>query len=116
MKDNHATPYIPPSTLRWPITLLLACFFPPFGLFAWILLSGSDRRVYFRSPWIRGGIALICLGVLPLLIMVLLSWLGLLQDPNPNPIGFGLLFVTMGFIGCLTILIGIIRHSRQRSI
>lgn len=113
MKDN-STIYSPPSPLRWLVALLLAFFFPPLGLLGWILLSGSDRKIYLRSSWVQGGIALIGLGVLPLLTISLLSWLGLLSDPNPNPIGFGLLFVMLTAIGCFAILIGIVLHSRRR--
>ena len=43
--------------------------------------------------WI--GLALLVLGTGPLLVIILAASLGLLSDPNPNPIGPGLLtFVT----------------------
>jgi hypothetical protein len=41
------------------------------------------------------GLALLVLGTGPLLLIVVAAELGLTRDPNPNPIGLGLLaFVT----------------------
>jgi len=114
VKDYSASP-VPPSPYRWPVTIVLTILAPPLGLAGWILLSGSDRAVYLRSPWFKAGVAIICLGALPLVIVGLLSWLGLLSDPNPNPIGLGLLFMAATALGCIAILIGIVLHSLRRS-
>ena len=53
----------------------------------------SPRFKLTRLFWI--GLGLLALGTGPLLLIVLAASLGLLRDPNPNPIGPGLLaFVT----------------------
>ena len=39
--------------------------------------------------WI--GLLLLCVGTGPLLIVILAAQLGLTRDPNPNPVGFGIL-------------------------
>jgi hypothetical protein len=99
----------PASPLRVPVTLLLAVTAPPLALAAWILLSGSARSEYFRSRWIRVGVVILALGALPLLAVVVAASLGLTRDPNPNPVGLGLLFFASGVVACLLVLIGIVR-------
>lgn len=47
---------------------------------------------FLKNRWSRIGLGLAVLGWGPLLTVILLSGLGLWPDPNPNPIGFGLLF------------------------
>ena len=49
----------------------------------------SPRFRLSRLFWI--GLALLVIGTGPLLLVVVASELGLTRDPNPNPIGFGLL-------------------------
>lgn len=56
-------------------------------------MDSSPRFKFSRLFWI--GLALLVIGTGPLLAIVLAAELGLLSDPNPNPIGPGLLaFVT----------------------
>jgi hypothetical protein len=99
----------PPSPLRLPVTLLLAFAAPPLALVSWILLSGSARADYFRSPWIRAGLIVLVIGSLPLLAVVAAAGLGLTRDPNPNPVGLGLLFFFAGVVACVLVLVGIVR-------
>jgi hypothetical protein len=98
-----------PSALRVPATLLLAVFAPPLALVSWILLSGGQRSAYFRSTWIRAGLVVLVVGALPLLAVGLAASLGLTRDPNPNPIGLGLLFLASGVLACVLVLVGIVR-------
>ncbi len=49
-------------------------------------------RTYLANRWFRVGFWLAVLGWSPLLAIVLLAAVGLWPDPNPNPIGPGLLF------------------------
>ena len=49
----------------------------------------SPRFRLSRLFW--GGLALLVAGTGPLLLVVVAAELGLTSDPNPNPIGFGLL-------------------------
>ena len=45
----------------------------------------------FRSRLFRAGILLFVFGSGPLLLVIAASGLGLTRDPNPNPVGFGIL-------------------------
>jgi len=47
---------------------------------------------YFRSRWAKIGLGLVLFGWGPLVAIILLAMLGLWPDPNPNPVGPGLLF------------------------
>jgi hypothetical protein len=52
-------------------------------------MDSSQRFKFNRLFWI--GLALFVLGTGPLLAIIIAAELGLLRDPNPNPIGPGLL-------------------------
>jgi hypothetical protein len=98
-----------------PVVLLLAITCPPLAIVGWILLSGGQRRAYWRSWGVKGGLAIAVIGSLPLLFVGIAAELGLTADPNPNPIGFGLLFVFSVLLGSLVTLIGILStHSQAR--
>jgi hypothetical protein len=47
-------------------------------------------------------------GSLPLLVVGIAAEIGLWPDPNPNPIGFGLLFVLSVALGSLLALFGVL--------
>ena len=47
---------------------------------------------FLANRWSKIGVALVVIGWLPLLAIILLAAIGLWPDPNPNPIGPGLLF------------------------
>ena len=51
--------------------------------------TSRRKRRTSRLLWI--GLALFVLGSGPLLITILLATLGLTRDPDPNPVGFGIL-------------------------
>lgn len=105
----------PPSAWRLPIVLLLTISAPLLAVVAWIFLSGSQRRTYWRSWWTRGGLAVAVIGSLPLLVVGIAAALGLWPDPRPNPVGFGLLFVFSAALGSLMALVGILwTHYRDR--
>jgi hypothetical protein len=105
----------PPSSWRLPVTILLLLAAPPLALVSWILLSGGERPGYLRSAWIRWGFGIIVVGALPLLAVILAAALGLTSDPNPNPVGLGLLFFAAGVIGFILLFVGILVHARRRS-
>jgi hypothetical protein len=106
--------HVPPSSWRIPLTILFALLAPPIALVAWIVLSGSQRRVYLRSGWVRWGFGLAIGSALPLLAIILAAALGLTSDPNPNPIGLGLLFLAGGLVGTILVAIGIIVVANRR--
>lgn len=49
-------------------------------------------RGFFSNRMNKIGLALVLFGWGPLLAVIVLSEIGLWPDPNPNPIGLGLLF------------------------
>jgi metallo-beta-lactamase superfamily protein len=75
---------------------------PHLGLLAWIFGSGAQRPIYLRSWWVRAGLALLLLGSAPLMAIIVAAKVGLWPDPNPNPIGPGMLFFFAGVVatGC----------------
>lgn len=104
----------PPSSWRIPLTVLLALTATPLALVAWIFLSGSQRRVYLASGWVRWGFGIFIGAALPLFTIGIAAALGLTSDPNPNPIGLGLLFVAGAFIGMILVAIGIAVVASRR--
>ena len=91
----------------------MAITVPPLAVVAWILLSGDQRKIYWQSWCIKGGLAIAVIGSLPLLLVIIAAKLGLWPDPNPNPIGFGLLFVFSVVLGSLVALFGVLRTHFQ---
>jgi hypothetical protein len=69
-------------------------------------------RLTSRLLWI--GLALFVLGSGPLLITILLASLGLTRDPNPNPVGFGILALFTFWPSVILIVIGIARTISKR--
>jgi hypothetical protein len=54
---------------------------------------------------VRAGLTLLVLGSAPLVAIIIAAKVGLWPDPNPNPVGPGLLFFVSGVLamGCLAI-------------
>lgn len=71
---------------------------------------------YLRNRWIQIGLALVIVGWGPLISIALLAAIGLWPDPNPNPVGAGLLFFVTSWpaIGCL--VIGFVQVRRKRTV
>lgn len=70
---------------------------------------------YLRSWWLRIGLGLLIVGAAPLLFIIVAAAIGLWPDPNPNPIGPGLLFFFTFWPAVLCIVIGIVRVRMRRS-
>lgn len=66
------------------------------------------------NRWIKVGLWIVLLGWGPLWAIVLLSSIGLWPDPNPNPIGPGLLFFVTFWPGVACLLIGSFQSWRAR--
>jgi hypothetical protein len=64
---------------------------------------------YLRSNWIRAGLVLAAVGAGPLLFIIIAAAVGLWPDPNPNPIGPGLLFAFLFWPAVVCLLIGVLR-------
>jgi hypothetical protein len=67
-----------------------------------------------RVFWI--GLILFILGSGPLLTVILLAWLGMTKDPNPNPIGFGMLAFLTFWPSVILVLVGVVQsYTRYQS-
>jgi len=79
-------------------------------------MDSPPRFKFSRLFWI--GLALLAIGTGPLLAIVLAAELGLLSDPNPNPIGPGLLaFFTFWPAAILTawgLIASVVRYRRAQ--
>ena len=92
---------------RTMITLACLVLAPPLAPFAWIAASGDERPAYLRSAWVRASLVVLALCSLPLLVVGVFGYqLGLTSDPNPNPIGLGLLFVAGAVLGSILAAVG----------
>jgi hypothetical protein len=69
-------------------------------------------KAFLANRWSRIGIALVAVGWTPLLLIILLAEVGLWPDPNPNPIGPGLLFFFTAWPAIICLAIGV-RQSRR---
>ncbi len=70
---------------------------------------------YLGNLWIRIGLVLAVFGWGPLLAIILLAAVGLWPDPNPNPIGPGLLFFFTAWPAIISLVIGIFQVRRRLS-
>ncbi|CUQ67025.1 hypothetical protein [Candidatus Nitrospira inopinata] len=66
------------------------------------------------NRWFKVGFWLAVLGWSPLWVIVLLADIGLWPDPNPNPIGPGLLFFFTFWPAVILLGIGVFQVRRQR--
>jgi hypothetical protein len=71
-------------------------------------------RTYLANRWSRIGLACVVLGWSPLWLIVLLAALGLWPDPDPNPVGPGLLFFLTFWPAVICLGIGAFQTRRRR--
>lgn len=69
---------------------------------------------FLSNRWSRIGLALTIFGCGPLLAIIALASIGLWPDPNPNPIGPGLLFAVCMWPAIICLAIGAIQTRRNR--
>jgi hypothetical protein len=65
-------------------------------------------HTYLQSRWVKFGLGLLIIGSAPLLFIIVAAAIGLWPDPNPNPIGPGLLFFFTFWPAVICILIGVV--------
>jgi Na+/melibiose symporter-like transporter len=63
----------------------------------------------FRSNLAIAGLILIVVGAGPLVVIMLAAALGFTQDPDPNPVLFGMSAMFSFWPGLLMIVVGVIR-------
>ena len=67
-----------------------------------------------RVFWI--GLILFILGSGPLLTVILLAWLGVTKDPNPKPVGFGMLAFLTFWPSVILVIVGVVQsYTRYKS-
>jgi hypothetical protein len=72
-------------------------------------------RQYLKSVWVKVGLALLVVGAGPLLFIIVAAAVGLWPDPNPNPIGPGLLFGLTFWPAIICIVVGVLRVRNRRA-
>jgi hypothetical protein len=72
-------------------------------------------KAYLDNRWIKIGLALMVLGWGPLWTIIFLAAIGLWPDPNPNPIGPGLLFFVTAWPAIICLGVGVVQVRRDRS-
>ena len=66
-------------------------------------------RPYLANRLVRWGLVLLVVGSGPLWFIVIAAALGLWPDPNPNPIGPGLLFFFTFWPALALLFVGVVR-------
>jgi hypothetical protein len=69
---------------------------------------------YLANRWFKIGFWMAVIGWGPLWAVVLLAAVGLWPDPDPNPIGLGLLFFVTFWPAVICLGIGVFQVLRQR--
>ena len=75
----------------------------------------SAMSQYLKSTWVRVGLVLLVVGATPLLFIITAAALGLWPDPNPNPVGPGILFGLTFWPAIICIAVGVIRVRARRA-
>jgi hypothetical protein len=70
---------------------------------------------FLSNRWGKIGLALVVFGWGPLLLIMLLAAIGLWPDPNPNPVGPGILFFLTSWPAIICLGIGYYQIRRDRS-
>ncbi len=72
-------------------------------------------RPYLKSRLVQVGLVLLVFGAGPLLFIIFAAAVGLWPDPNPNPIGPGILAFFTFWPGVICTLVGIARVWLRRN-
>ena len=71
-------------------------------------------RDYWQSRLVRIGLGVLLVGCGPLLFIIAAAAVGVWPDPNPNPIGPGLLAFVTFWPGVICVLVGVVRVRSGR--
>ena len=75
----------------------------------------ASMQDYLADRLFKVGLTLLIIGTGPLILIVLLAKLGLTSDPNPNPVGPGLLAGLTLWPAVILMAIGMTRVRGKRS-
>jgi hypothetical protein len=70
-------------------------------------------REYLNSKLVAIGLVLLVVGSGPLLLSIVAAAVGLWPDPNPNPVGPGLLFFFTFWPAVICLIAGVVRVRRR---
>ena len=70
-------------------------------------------HAYLRSTLVKVGLGILIVGSAPLLFIIGAAAIGLWPDPNPNPVGPGLLFALTFWPAVICIVVGVLRVRRN---
>jgi hypothetical protein len=76
---------------------------------------GSKPVRYRDSRLVRWGVGLLVIGSGPLFLIIAAAGMGLTKDPNPNPVGFGILAGVTIWPAVVMIIVGIVSVSRAKA-
>jgi hypothetical protein len=80
------------------------------------LIEHPQRPKFRLSQMFWTGLILLLLGSGPLLAVILLAWLGVTNDPDPNPVGFGILAFLTFWPSVILMIVGVVQsYTRYRS-
>ena len=68
---------------------------------------------YLRNGFFKAGLILLVVGSGPLLAIIVAAKIGLYPDPNPNPVGFGILAGLTFWPAIILLVIGAWRVKRS---
>ena len=71
-------------------------------------------REYLRSRLVQVGLGLLVVGSGPLMGIILAAKLGFLRDPDPNPIGPGILCGLTFWPAVICLILGVVQVRRAR--
>lgn len=74
-------------------------------------LTAAMRSKFPKIFW--WGVGLFVVGSGPLLAIIMAAELGLTRDPNPNPVGFGMLAGLTFWPAVIMIIVGLVKKSRR---
>lgn len=68
----------------------------------------------WKNRYFKIGLLLLVVGTGPLLAIIAAAKLGLTSDPNPNPIGFGILAFFTFWPGVILMILGLVTSRRDQ--
>jgi hypothetical protein len=72
-------------------------------------------KEYLRSRLVKIGLALLILGSAPLIFIIIAAAIGLWPDPNPNPVGPGMLAGLTFWPSVICIVVGVFRVRSEKT-
>jgi len=72
-------------------------------------------KTFLSNRWIIIGITLIALGWSPLFVIIALAAVGLWPDPDPNPVGPGILFFFTFWPAVICLGTGAVQSWRRKA-